>query len=275
MTVRDGASYLPETLDSLSRQTFRDYELVINDNGSTDETPSILAEYAAQDRRVRLLPPLAGNDRTFTQGIRRAFESAMASLVAVNDADDVSAETRLEKQVGLLDANPDIVAVASWFDHIDGKGRIIASHRVPAALFDAYQTGNPIAHSSMMYRREKVLAAGGYCEHFTFASNFDLQIAIASAGGKIAVIPEPLIKIRLHEQQTSLMPSKRARFYRELLEILKMASRLPGVSWHARLRGMVSRQKLALRYGLALWNEGRRAESACPPQHISWPSLST
>ena len=89
MTVRNGAQYLPETLDALARQTFRNYELVINDNGSIDRTPSILADYAERDRRIRLLPPVAEGARSFTQGIARAFEAAIAPFVAVNDGDDV------------------------------------------------------------------------------------------------------------------------------------------------------------------------------------------
>src|SRR6185369_12439645 len=119
MTVRNGAQYLPETLDALARQTFRDYELVINDNGSIDRTPSILADYAERDRRIRLLPPLAEGVRSFTQGIARAFEAAIAPFVAVNDGDDVPAPDRLEKQAAVLGASPDITLVASWFDHID------------------------------------------------------------------------------------------------------------------------------------------------------------
>jgi glycosyltransferase involved in cell wall biosynthesis len=264
MTVRNGARYLPETLDALRRQTFEDYELVVNDNGSTDGTLEILARYAASDRRMRLLPGIAPGQATFTSGIRRALQEARAPFVAVNDCDDVPALTRIEKQVALLQARPELALVGSWFDNIDSQGHLIASHRLPemrAEILDLYQYRNPIAHSSMMYRRDAVLAAGGYQELFTFASDFALQITLIAMGGEIAVVPETLIKIRLHEEQTSLMPGRRAQFYHEPLQVLSKASRLPGGSWHARLRGMLSRQKLALRYGLALWKEGQRVQA--------------
>lgn len=195
MTVRNGARYLPETLDALARQTFKDFELVVNDNGSTDDTPSILATYAQRDSRVRLLSPLDTGERTFTQGIRRAFETAAAPLVAVNDGDDISTPDRLEKQIAVFDSRPEVALVASWFDHIDSEGRVLETHRVPAAVFDAYQSGNPIAHSSIMYRHDKAVGAGGYRERFTFASDFALQIALAAAGGRVATIPEALVKI--------------------------------------------------------------------------------
>ncbi|MBI1202283.1 MAG: glycosyltransferase [Rhodopseudomonas sp.] len=258
MTVRNGARYLPETLDALSRQTFADYELVVNDNGSTDGTLAILADYASRDSRIRVLPPSSRRDPTFTQGIQRAFEAATAPLVAVNDSDDVPEPTRLEKLVVRLDADPRVAIATSWFDNIDEAGCHLASHRLPMALADAYQTGNPVAHSSIMYRRVLAVSVGGYREKFTFASDFALQVAMMSAGGGVAIVPEPLIKIRLHAQQASLMPGKRPQYYWEPLDILRAASRLPGVSWRARLRGMVARQKLALRYGWALWCEGRR-----------------
>src|SRR5258708_7118923 len=118
MTVRNGAQYLPETLDALARQTFGDYELVINDNGSTDTTPSILADYAVRDGRIRLLPPVADGARSFTQGIARAFQAAVAPFVAVNDGDDVPALDRLEKQAALLEVSPDITLAPSSFHHI-------------------------------------------------------------------------------------------------------------------------------------------------------------
>lgn len=259
MTVRNGARFLPETLDALSRQTFADYELVVNDNGSTDSTLAILADYAGRDNRIRVLPPSPRQDPTFTQGIQRAFEAATAPLVAVNDSDDVPSLDRLEKLVARLDSDPRVAIVASWFDNIDEQGRHLAAHRVPDALADAYQTGNPVAHSSIMYRHNLAVMAGGYREQFTFASDFALAVAMLSVGGKIVIVPEPLIKIRLHGQQSSLMPGKRAQYYWEPLDILRTASRLPGVSRPARLRGMVARQKLALRYAWALWREGRRA----------------
>jgi glycosyltransferase involved in cell wall biosynthesis len=275
MTVRNGAQYLPETLDALARQTFRNYELVINDNGSIDRTPSILADYAERDRRIRLLPPVAEGARSFTQGIARAFEAAIAPFVAVNDGDDVPAPDRLEKQAAVLGASPEITLVASWFDHIDSQGRVIETRRVPPGLFAAYQSGNPIAHSSLMYRRAEALAAGGYRERFTFASDFALQVAMALAGGKVAVIPESLVKIRLHEQQASRMPGQRAQFYREPLEILGAARRLWGVPWSARMKGMLCRQKLALRYGQALWNEKRHSESVTATPYWLLASLTS
>jgi hypothetical protein len=266
MTVRNGARYLPETLEALRGQTLRAFELVVNDNGSTDETPRILADYAAQDARIRLLPRHgdASSPRTFTQGIGRALLEARAPLVAVNDCDDVPTPQRLERQAALLDTRPDVVLVGSWYDNIDAQGRLIVSHCLPTdhqELVDLYQERNALAHSSLMYRRDAALAAGGYQEHFTYASDFALQVAMAARGGKLAVVPEVLTRIRLHEAQASLMPGRRAQAYREPLEIHGAANRLPGVSARARLAGMMTRQKLAVRYGLALWAEGRRVES--------------
>lgn len=266
MTVRDGAPYLSETLEALRSQTLREFELVINDNGSTDETPRILARCAAQDPRVRLLPPQndLSSSRTFTQGIRRALLEARAPFVAVNDCDDVPMPHRLERQAALLGDRPDVVLVGSWYDNIDAQGRLIVSHRLPSGhqdLIDLYQHRNALAHSSLMYRRDAALAAGGYRERFTYASDFALQVAMAANGGKVAVVPEVLTRIRLHEAQTSLMPGRRAQAYREPLEIHGAASRLPGVSARARVAGMLTRQKLALRCGFALWAEGSRFES--------------
>ncbi len=265
MTVRNGARYLPETLDAIGRQTFGNFELVVNDNGSSDETPQILERSAARDPRIRLLaPPQDGASRTFTQGIGRALHAARAPLVAVNDCDDVPLPTRLERQVELFDTAPELVLVGCWYDNIDADGHQIVSHRLPVEhqhLVDLYQDRNAVAHSSLMYRRDAALAAGGYQERFTYASDFALQVAMLARGGRIAVVPETLTKIRIHEGQTSLMPGRRAQAYREPLEIHAAASRLPGLSPRARLLSVFTRQKLALRFGAALWDEGRRIEA--------------
>ncbi|MGD0023128.1 MAG: glycosyltransferase [Xanthobacteraceae bacterium] len=264
MTVRNGARYLQETLEAVGRQSFTDFEFVINDNGSTDATPDILRRYAAWDSRVRLLDRPSGQENTFTDGIARALMAAEAPFVAVNDSDDVSRTDRLEKQVEILQAQPEITVVASSYEEIDSEGRSLATYRVPsshAELMDAFQCGNPLAHSTIMYRRKEALMVGGYRRNLTYASDFALQLGIIGSGGRIAVIPEPLVKMRIHAEQTSLMQSYPAQRYREPLELLAISSRLSGASWPARLKGMVARQKLALHYGLELWKSGRRAQS--------------
>ena len=275
MTVRNGARYLPETLDALAAQTLSDYELVINDNGSVDATPSILAAWAGRDARIRVLPRLPLGNRTFTQGIRRAFEAATAPLVAINDSDDVSAPDRLAQQVAVLQARPEVVLVGSWYDQIDHTGQRIDRRQPPTDVFSAYQSGNPIAHSSVMVRRDKAIAAGGYRERYIYASDFALQIALARAGGQVAMVPEPLIRIRIHDGQASRMPGQLVQFYREPLEIISAASRLPGVPWQARLQGMAARQKLALRYGQALWNDRHLAKSLAETSYWLLASLTS
>lgn len=262
MTVRNGAEYLRETLDAIATQTFHDYELVINDNGSTDGTPGILEEYASKDSRIRRIGIAPGEQNTFTQGIARALAAAQAPYVAVNDADDVPRPTRLERQLAVLDADPGIALVASSYEHMDAAGGPLGTHRLPAThgeIVDAFQERGVIAHSSVMYRRELAIAAGGYQERMTFASDTALWVEMARRGARFATIPDPLIRIRRHAGQTSLMPGQQAQRYLEPLEIFGRAGQIPGVSLPARLRGMLARQKLALRYGWALWQSGRWA----------------
>jgi len=260
MTVRDGQKYLPETLDSLTNQTFSDYELVVVNNGSTDGTGDILARYAKTDCRIRIIDVPSSEHGTFTQGIDRALRAATAPLVAVNDGDDVSMPTRLARQVAMFDGDSALALVGCWFDYVDAAGHCMANYTTPtdhADLIDLYQYRSPLAHSGVMYRRETALAAGGYDEQFAFASDVALQIRIAARGGRLAAVPATLVQIRQHPAQTSLMPGDAYRRHLEPLQVRKMASRLPGVSVGAGWKGMIAREKLTIKCAIALWQSGR------------------
>src|SRR5262245_50060119 len=110
MPVRDAGATLGEAMDSLLAQTFRDFEIVAVDDGSTDDSRARLEAYAARDARVRVL---AGPAQGLVAALERGRAACRAPLIARMDADDVAAPERLARQVALLEARPELGLVAT------------------------------------------------------------------------------------------------------------------------------------------------------------------
>lgn len=263
MTVYNGERFLQPTLDALLAQSLGDYELVIVNNGSTDGTGEMLR--AIRHPNFRLVDVDPASHGTFASGIRRAYEAATGKYFAVNDGDDVPAPDRLERLADLLDRQDDLGAVGSWFDLIDADGRVIGAGRPPVThqgLVDAFASGNPVAHSTLMVRRAAAEAVGGYDTRFTYGCDFALQLALISAGWRLAMIDLPLMAIRQHGGQTSVQPSVALARSGETLALALKAQSLPGLSPAAARSGARALCRSALRHALNLWRAGRVAAAA-------------
>lgn len=121
MPTYNDAQYLSAAIESMLDQTFTDFEFIIVDDRSADETPEILSWYARKDKRIRTLRNRKNLGRA---GARNQALKAkpLGEYIAVMDSDDVSLPERLEKQVAFLDANPDIVAVGAQVVNVDEQG---------------------------------------------------------------------------------------------------------------------------------------------------------
>jgi glycosyltransferase involved in cell wall biosynthesis len=184
----NNAATLTRAIDSILRQTLRDLELIVVDDGSTDGTRDLVG--ALEDERVRYLPlEHMGIARSLNEGLR----AADAPLVAVQDADDYSERGRLERQAALLDAEPDVAVVGTRMHEEDGEGRTLAPRTSFAAgdVTGTLMRFNPIPNSCAMMRRDVVLGLGGYDPRWRYAMDYDLWLRVAEHH-RIATIDEPL-----------------------------------------------------------------------------------
>lgn len=192
--VYNGARYVRSAVDSILNQTLSDFELVVVDDGSTDETPDILACY--DDPRIRLLR----NHKTIglTRSLNRAWQAGTAPYIANLDADDNACPQRLERQVTYLEYHPGVGLVGSDNEEIDEEGnyiriqRYFSDHERLCAKLITHCTVN---HSSLMYRRSLMEELGGYDETFYFAQDFDLQWRLSRLA-RFECLPEVLIQYR-------------------------------------------------------------------------------
>ncbi len=179
-TVYNGENFIEECVNSILGQTFRDFEFIIIDDGSTDKTPELLKSFT--DPRIKII-------RQENQGLSKSLLAAVnlsqGSLIARLDADDFSLPERLEKQVRFLDENPDFVLCGSRFQEwVGGKG---FPQRIPFIQSDAgirrkISCYNPFAHSTVMFRKETYLEAGGYNPEVRFGQDFDLWVRMLEKG---------------------------------------------------------------------------------------------
>jgi hypothetical protein len=197
MAVFNGARYLPETLASLGSQTFKDFEIVIVDDGSTDATPSILKEFAESDPRCRIITqPNKGQVAARNLGV----EAAKAPLIAWLDADDIAEKERFARQVDFLRAHPRVAAVGSAITLIDENGVEAGVTFYPegAAEVAASMTKTcALAHSAVMMRKAPFLGIGGYRQALLHAEDYDLWLRLLDHYDAHN-LKEPLLRYRQH-----------------------------------------------------------------------------
>lgn len=195
MAVYNGSRYLREAMDSVLSQDYRDYEFVIVDDCSTDDTAEIIASYG--DPRTVYIR----NERNSgqTPSLNRALHAARGEYVARIDADDAYQPGKLRRQVAYLDAHPEVAVCGTAAVKFDGEGREFGLFTPPLRTddveFSIYHRV-PVCHVSVMMRRAVVVAAGGYDEGYRYAADYALWSTLLKKGQKIANLPEPLMKYR-------------------------------------------------------------------------------
>jgi len=197
MPVRNGALFLSEAIGSLAAQTFRDFEIVVIDNGSTDATPELIAQWA--DREPRLRSVRIEGPR-LTRSLNLAAEIARAPLLARLDADDVALPHRLERQVAAMAASPGIGLLGSNVELIDARGRGLGRTWVPAgdaAIRHAQRTSCVLAPSSTVIRADLFRKVGGYRPGLNISEDFDLWSRLAEHC-QLAALPDLLVRFRVH-----------------------------------------------------------------------------
>ncbi len=199
LSVRDGERFVADAVASILGQSFRDFEFLITDDGSTDGTGAILERLAAADARIELLrAPAAG----LTPQLRRGVERARGRYVARMDADDVSLPQRLALQVEYLERHPECSALGAQVLLVDPDGDPIRVSRFPREheAIDAWLMrgrGEVLPHPAVTLRRDAVLAAGSYSADFAAGQDLDLYLRLAERG-RLANLPDTLLAYRQH-----------------------------------------------------------------------------
>ncbi len=207
MSVYNGEKHLREAIDSVLSQTEKDFEFIIVNDGSTDNTDSIIKSYS--DQRIKYF---AVSHMGRVPALNFGIGKCQGEFVAVLDADDISMPLRLEKESSFMQAN-DLVLCGSWAAIIDEDGNNIGSMTYPPTKQSEIRKysllHNPFIHSSVMMRRDVLIRAGLY-RASRYAEDYELWTRIMYKH-KVANIPEELVSYRRHTSQLTQSSERKVR----------------------------------------------------------------
>ena len=205
MSIYNGERFLVPAIESILAQTFGDFELLALDDGSTDATPDILRDFARRDSRLR---PIIRENRGLIASLNQMLHEARAPIIARMDADDICLPQRFERQYEFLMANPAFAVVGAQADDMDEEGNHTPCFGPmhPTSFEDFLATidtgAHLMCHPVVMFRRDVVLAVGGYHAAFRHCEDLDLWLRLASVT-KLCSLPEKLIHYRHYAGQVS------------------------------------------------------------------------
>jgi len=201
MRARNCAPYVQASIQSILSQTFRNFELIVVNNGSTDQTVEIVDSFQKLDSRIRLLHLKEGN---LAEAMNEGCRQAAGNYIAIMDADDVSLPTRLEKQVRFMESSPEIKACGTWFMSFGDGGNVeVKFPSDPSELVSSLVFFSPICNPTAMIRNSVFLQDGlSYDASFVVAEDYSFWVKVAKIG-KMANLPEILLHYRRHAEQTT------------------------------------------------------------------------
>jgi len=199
MAVFNGGKYIKEAIKSILTQNFTDFELLIVNDGSTDNTLDIIAEF--NDPRIRLLHNEGNKGLTYTRN--RGLREAKGKYFAVLDSDDIAMPSRLKIQVTFMNANPDIAICGGQAIFIDANSKEIKGYEVPVSNNLSHQLvlHNIFINSTLMIKTAVMKELGGYRE-MSPAEDYDLSFRIALKH-QVANLSDKLVAYREHGNNTS------------------------------------------------------------------------
>lgn len=204
MSCFNAGRWLKAAIDSVLCQTFENFEFLIVDDGSTDDTPDIIRAYRQSDRRI---VAIRKENTGLQDSLNVGIENSRGAWIARLDADDLCEPDRLAEQLTFVRGSPDVVLLGAGFVEIDEQGRAIKKHSYPTAHRDLVRHLERLKrffpHSSAFYRRDAASKAGAYNTRIRRAEDWGLWTMLASQG-RIACLPKPLVRIRKHSNQISL-----------------------------------------------------------------------
>lgn len=240
MSCFNSFRFLKDSIESIQGQDFKNFEFLIVDDGSTDDSISIIKEYAARDPRILLI--MKNENSGLADSLNIGMKKAKGTWIARQDADDISLPERLSLQLQFMKKNPSISLVGGSCIEIGENGNSIKTHHYPPdheSLITRLESMITIfPHSSAFFNRGKILDLGGYNQRYTRAQDTDLWFRIGESA-RMASIKSPVLKLRRHSGMISHSGQGRLQQIMGLASIVCHFRRLWGISDPSRMEAPV------------------------------------
>ena len=245
----NGEKFIAQAIESILNQTYKDFEFIIIDDCSTDNSWNIIQEYARKDKRIRAYrnEKNLGVSGTLNYGLSHVTGEFIARM----DSDDISSKLRFEKQVKKLEEGFDVVG--SDIKIINSSSKIIGSRVYRDDISNVIVIESPLAHPSVMFRASLIKDLGVYSSSFKVSQDYDLWLRFYSYGAKFHIIHEPLLRYRVHD--TQVKSTKTKEVIRTVLAIKKNAKKQYRMKFGVRgeIRMVLERVLLILPSSFVLW----------------------
>jgi glycosyltransferase involved in cell wall biosynthesis len=202
-------------IESVLNQTYQNFELILINDGSTDNSLDIVKRFMKEGERIALIDK---ENSGLTKSLNIGLKRAQGEYIARIDADDIWKKDKLEKQIKFLKENQDYALVGTAYDEIDELGNIIyLKQRVPLLLqhkdiINNIVKYNPFLHSSVLFRKVILENIGFYNESFKYTQDYEYWIRIMSQY-KVANLEEILASRRCSSGMISIQKEKEQRMY--------------------------------------------------------------
>lgn len=217
MPAYNAEKYLSEAIESVLNQSFKDFEFIIIDDCSTDNTSKIALEYASKDKRIKYF---RNEDNVgCTASLNNGLKHSKGEFIARMDSDDVCHKKRFEEQIKAL-KKYDVVGSNIVF--IDEHGKKLGGRKYSNDVDKVIRIESPLAHPTVMFKKS-LLKQSFYDERFEASQDYDLWIRLYLEGAKFFVVQKDLLLYRLHSTSTKSLKTKKT--IRNVIKIKKKAKK--------------------------------------------------
>jgi len=224
--VYNGEKCITKAVDSIVQQSFKDWELIICDDASSDKTYNLLKNYVT-DERIKIIQ----NEKNRGIGASRnkCIENATGKYLVMQDADDYSYPNRLQVLYDAISSSNETVVISSCADLINTNGNIWGELVIDEPVEKNWVKGSQIIHASVIMDKEAILAVNGYDSNAIRVEDYDLWVRLVAYKYKISVIKDRLYAVHWDRKDYS---RKKLKYRLNEIPVAFRAFLLPGCPWY-------------------------------------------